>query len=309
MLYDRSYMKRQHFVSGRTAVETLIFSYLVSFILFFILGLIFTDLDLLLRKYFYFSVSSVSNLLLWTPITYTFFHDGLGHIFLNLLLLFFLGRGVESLIGKYNFYYLFFIGSVLGSIFWSFFHFSPVEYILPNGTTIYQPETLMGASAGVMAILSFYCLKKPDNPITLLIFFVLPCSIKPRWILIGTLLYDIHGLLSYEISGVGNIAHSAHLGGCAAGAFVFLYFRSGKEFPRFVFKFSSSKVSTIFQNQGTSRPKNEIDKSNYKINLSSSTDLQNEVDRILDKINEAGFGSLTKEEKLTLEKAKGLLRN
>jgi hypothetical protein len=37
--------------------------------------------------------------------------------------------------------------------------------------------------------------------------------------------------------------------------------------------------------------------------------LQNEVDRILDKINEAGFGSLTKEEKLTLEKAKGLLRN
>jgi hypothetical protein len=213
------------------------------------------------------------------------------------------------MIGKYNFYYLFFIGSVFGCLFWSFFHFSPIEYILPDSTKMYQPETLIGASAGVMAILSFYCLKKPDNPITLLIFFVLPCSIKPRWILIGALLYDIHGLLSYEVSGSGNIAHSAHLGGLAAGAFVFLYFRSGKEFPRFVFKFSSSKASTIFKKQGTGINNSSIDKTNYKINLSSSTELQKEVDRILDKINEAGFGSLTKEEKLTLEKAKGLLRN
>lgn len=302
-------MKRQLFVSGRTAVETLIISYLISFVIFFIFGLIFSDLDIHLRQYLYFSVTSITNLLIWTPITYTFFHDGLGHIFLNLLFLYFLGRGVESLIGKYNFYYLFFIGSVIGCIFWSFFHFSVVEYILPDGTSIKQAETLIGASAGVMAILSFYCLKKPDEPITLLIFFVLPCSIKPRWILIGVLLYDIHGLLSYEISGVGTIAHSAHLGGLAGGALVFLYFRSGKEFPRFVFKFSSPKASKTFQHKGAGKYKNTIDTNSYKINLSSSTDLQKEVDRILDKINETGFGSLTNDEKLTLEKAKGLLRN
>lgn len=309
MLYDRPYMKRQSFVSDRTAVETLLFLYLVSFFTSFILGLLFTDLDILLRQYFYFSVSSISNFFLWTPVTYTFFHDGLGHIFLNLLCLYFLGRGVESMIGKHNFYYLFFIGSAVGCVFWSFFHSSPVEYRLLDGSTISQVQTLIGASAGMMAILSFYCLKKPDNPITLLIFFVLPCSIKPRWILIGVLLCDIYGFLSYEIGGTGVIAHSAHLGGLAGGAFVFLYFRSGKEFPRFVFKFSSPKVSTMFQNKGAGGFKDAIDKSNYKINLSNSTDLQNEVDRILDKINDAGFGSLTKEEKITLEKAKGLLRN
>jgi hypothetical protein len=38
-------------------------------------------------------------------------------------------------------------------------------------------------------------------------------------------------------------------------------------------------------------------------------DMQAEVDRILDKINEQGFGSLTDNEKQTLEKAKGLLKN
>ena len=57
---------------------------------------------------------------------------------------------------------------------------------------------------------------------------------------------------------------------------------------------------------GQFRP-SKVDKSNYKINFSTSDLLQKEVDRILDKINDSGFGSLTEEEKLMLEKAKGLL--
>jgi hypothetical protein len=50
-----------------------------------------------------------------------------------------------------------------------------------------------------------------------------------------------------------------------------------------------------------------VSKVSYKVNISNPVDLQREVDRILDKINDEGFGSLTNEEKLTLEKAKGLL--
>ena len=38
-------------------------------------------------------------------------------------------------------------------------------------------------------------------------------------------------------------------------------------------------------------------------------DLQREVDRILDKINEKGFGALTSEEKHTLDEAKDVLRH
>jgi hypothetical protein len=54
---------------------------------------------------------------------------------------------------------------------------------------------------------------------------------------------------------------------------------------------------------------NKIKESNFKVNFSSSVDMQVEVDRILDKINEQGFGTLTEKEKQTLEKAKGLLKN
>ena len=87
----------------------------------------------------------------------------------------------------------------------------------------------------------------------------------------------------------------------AGGAFFFLYLQSGRTFPKLIFNSKKSKhpISQF-------RPQN-VNKSNYKINFSSTDAMQEEVDRILDKINASGFGSLTEEEKLTLEKAKGLL--
>jgi len=87
-----------------------------------------------------------------------------------------------------------------------------------------------------------------------------------------------------------------------SGAILYLFLRSGLYFPSYVFK-----VSTNFNNKAFKS--NKIKKSNFKVNLSSSMDMQAEVDRILDKINEQGFGSLTDNEKQTLEKAKGLLKN
>ena len=44
-------------------------------------------------------------------------------------------------------------------------------------------------------------------------------------------------------------------------------------------------------------------KTNYRVNFGDSS-LKAETDRILDKINDKGFGSLTVAEKETLEKAK-----
>ena len=43
------------------------------------------------------------------------------------------------------------------------------------------------------------------------------------------------------------------------------------------------------------------------VELSDQRALQEEVERILDKINDNGFGSLSQKEKNTLDKAKGLL--
>jgi hypothetical protein len=45
----------------------------------------------------------------------------------------------------------------------------------------------------------------------------------------------------------------------------------------------------------------------YQVNVSSPGDLRAEVDRILDKINSQGFGSLSADEKRMLDDAKDLL--
>ena len=49
-------------------------------------------------------------------------------------------------------------------------------------------------------------------------------------------------------------------------------------------------------------------KTKYKINIGTHRDIQNEVDKILDKINSQGFGALSEEEKKILDRAKDILK-
>jgi hypothetical protein len=48
-------------------------------------------------------------------------------------------------------------------------------------------------------------------------------------------------------------------------------------------------------------------KTQFKVNVGPRPDLKAEVDRILDKINVSGFGSLTPEEKRTLDQARDMM--
>ena len=64
-----------------------------------------------------------------------------------------------------------------------------------------------------------------------------------------------------------------------------------------------------FSNSDHQSPTKRGSNSNYRVNFGTSSSLKNETDRILDKINDKGFGSLTAIEKETLEKAQKLFRN
>ena len=68
-----------------------------------------------------------------------------------------------------------------------------------------------------MAILTLFCLLYPERPITLLIFFIIPVTVKPKWVFWGSLVISIGGILLYELPGHSHVAHSAHLGGMFAG--------------------------------------------------------------------------------------------
>ncbi len=283
MLYDRSYMKTPKEVFARSFTDSLIFS-LIGFFLVHAIASLISDAKFI-NNFFAFSLDNFISGFIWTPFTYALLHDGPFHLIVNLLGLHFIGRPVETILGKSK-YKLFCLSSVLlGLLVWTPFNA--------------HDQYIVGSSAIVLSALCFFCLNRPNEPITLLLFFILPAKIKPKWVLLGTLLLEIYGFFTVELYGFGAIAHSAHLGGMFCGLLFFL-FHTG----RFYFPF---RIRFTKQAQPNRTHLQKSYNSKYRVNFGSTDSIKKETDRILDKINSMGFGSLTTDEKETLEKAKKLL--
>ncbi|RCL30040.1 MAG: rhomboid family intramembrane serine protease [Puniceicoccaceae bacterium] len=206
--------------------------------------------------------------------------------------LYFIGRVIEPILGSRTFLYLYLASGIVGALLYLSFHFDPTS--LGGG--------LVGASAAVSGILAFFCLIKPEERITLLLFFVFPISLKPKWLLRAYAAISLGLLFTEELYGSGNIAHSAHLGGLLAGFLFYQFFYRDRHSLFQSFQEPSIELPTWFKKQ-----KKRDSNARYSVNYSdSNTQLKSEVNRILDKINLHGFASLSEEEKSTLEKAKAL---
>lgn len=261
--------------------DFLILSLIVSFIFQSILKLFGVDLSIL--RSFGFSLESVMSGLVWTFFSYSFLHEGPLHLLFNILGIHFISRNIEYSLTRDSYIMLFLFSVLFGSITWLAFN-------LDGGF-------LIGTSAFVMASLTRFCLMRPDNPITFLLFFVLPLSLKPRYLLLGVVGLELYGFIFSELQNTSNIAHSAHLGGMIAGFILSTSFGKSIVLPKFSFKPSKTK---------SSNQKSAVSVTDYSIDSEVTDDLEIQVDKILDKINEKGFGSLTDREKSLLEKAKSL---
>ena len=299
MLYDRPYMR--HSFTGAEPkippiVMNLIFITVGVFVLQQVMDVFFPAMgggsNSFMSEWFALSGRSFRELKVWTIVSYSFLHSTAGffHIFGNMIGLFFIGRIIEPLIGKERFLGLYLGGSLVGGLIYLFFHFG-------------GSSPVVGASASVMAILTLFCLLYPERPITLLLFFILPITVKPKWVFWGSLVVSTAGVLLYELPGQSYVAHSAHLGGMLTGIFYFRYIHNR---PNPFFR-SNGSYASIEQPAWYKRLKNKDSETNYKVNRTDRDNLQQEVDQILDKINSTGFGSLTEYEKHTLDRAKDIL--
>lgn len=227
----------------------------------------------------------------WTLAGYGLLHDPNELLLIvgNLFALYLLGRELLPALGTRRFLGVFIGSLVVGGLAWLGCHWT-------------HGDGLIGSTSALCGLLVVYACLQPDQPITFLLFFVLPVSLKPKYIAWALLAFDGFGFLFFELTGhggLGGIPHSAHLGGMLAG---WLYFR-------FVHNRGESHGS-----QGIELPqwfrkakKKAAPAPVYQVNLGSPDRLRAEIDRILDKINSNGFSSLTPEEKHLLDNAKDQL--
>ncbi|TVP80168.1 MAG: rhomboid family intramembrane serine protease [Puniceicoccaceae bacterium] len=311
MLYDRPYMRQSPHESDQkkpSIVTTLIIITVAVFVLQQILNVFFPAMggrdNRFLNDWFALSGQHFKELKVWTLLSFAFLHSTAGffHILGNMLGLFFIGRIVEPLVGPRRFLALYFAGSLAGGMVYLLFHLNDPPIGQIGGELIFQ--SMVGASASVMGILAFFCLLYPERRITLLLFFIIPITMKPKWVFWGSLLVSVGGLLLYELPGQTNVAHSAHLGGLLAGIAYYRFFHnSSGSF------FNASQTGTSVEPPAwfKRQKKTKTAPISYQVNRSNREELQNEVDRILDKINATGFGSLTDDEKKVLDRAKDIL--
>ena len=238
-----------------------------------------------------FSSSALRHGWVWTLFTHAFLHRDVLHVLMLLLSLYFIGRELVPLVGEERFAGIFFGATALGALAWF-------------ATNPSRAGDLVGIGAATLALFIVFACFHPNREISFLVFFVLPVTLKPKWlawILIGL---ELAGFLFGELLGGrfdSGLPHSAHLGGIAAGWIYFRYLHDARwpgaargadlKLPRWMKKSAPTATPT----------------STPQVDLTHRGDLRIEVDRILDKINSQGFGALTAAEKRVLDEAKDLL--
>lgn len=133
----------------------------------------------------------------YTLFTYAFLHGGVGHLFFNMLTLYFFGGDLDLFLGRKRFLILY-TGSLLtGGL---------AAALLLKG-----PIIVIGASGALYGLLAAYALYFPETEV--LLWFVVPMKI---WVLV---VIWVGISLFYSVVGSGGgIAHLAHLGGALFGA-------------------------------------------------------------------------------------------
>ena len=213
----------------------------------------------------------------WTPITYMFVHAGFGHIFFNMLWLFFLGSRVEGHLGSRKFLTLYVLSGLGGVV---------LSFVFARGIAI------VGASGAVYGVVLAYAMFWPREK--LWFFGVLP--VQPR-ALAGFML--VVGLLGGFDRVSDGVAHFAHLGGFL-GAFLYVRWLKHNAPSR---KFKEQMYANDIRKPG----RDDEDRRRWAtIPVEALHEVnRDEVVRLQTKINDLGVASLTLDERAFLNRCSG----
>ena len=213
----------------------------------------------------------ISDLMLWQPFTYMFFHApfyssvGISHILLNMLGLWVFGRELEQAWGKTKFLRYYFITGIGSGL---------ITYFFQMGSD----NPVIGASGAVYGILLAYGVSYPNR--MLYIWGLIP--VRSMWLVIIMGSIAFFGLLG----NADGISHVTHISGMLIG-----YVLLKKKWRWRDIWFAIRKKTIEFQVQ------------RYEEKSIKNKMLQKDIDVILEKIQKVGFIGLSDKEQSKLYEA------
>ena len=213
----------------------------------------------------------ISDLMLWQPFTYMFFHApfyssvGISHILLNMLGLWVFGRELEQAWGKTKFLRYYFIIGIGSGLITYFFQMN-------------SDNPVIGASGAVYGILLAYGVSYPNR--MLYIWGLIP--VRSLWLVIIMGSIAFFGLLGNS----DGISHVTHISGMLIG-----YVLLKKNWRWRDIWFAIRKKTIEFQVQ------------RYEEKSIKKKMLQKDIDLILEKIQKVGFIGLSDKEQSKLYEA------
>ncbi len=203
---------------------------------------------------------------LWQSFTYLFLHGGWIHILFNMFVLWMFGKDLEIDWGKKEFLIFYFvcgIGSGFITVFASMNSFIPI----------------VGASGAIYGVLVAYGFTYPNRMVYL--YGVFPLRVK--YVVLG---FGVITFIASLSSTQSQVSHITHLSGMIIGALYIVFNFRWKNIRLWYIKMRL-KSSPITEN-------NQEDKEN---------NIKMKVDKLLDKLNNQGWDSLTAKEEEFLNHA------
>lgn len=300
MLSHRPYIRGDYQREKTSGLTWLLSAVIAGFVLQALMGSSwFSGAGNQLKSLFALSISTLHDGWVWTLFTHSFLHstDFVFHVVINCVLLYFLGRELLPILGTRRLLGLYAVATVVGGLAWAAVHWR------------FGGGELLGATAAVDALLIVFACFFPNQPMSFLLFFVVPVTLKPKHVVGALMLLDVVLLLAYELPGQPlplemSIASSAHLGGWLTGwiyarhvhdaAWFNPQDRVGVELPKWIPRPKAAAANAAIE--PVAPPP-----------AATKEELRAEADRILDKINSHGFAALTADEKRVLNEARNLL--
>lgn len=218
-----------------------------------------------LVQYLGLSYRGIDRAYAWQFLSAMFLQGSVWHFAGNLIVLYLLGRDLESILGQKHFLCLYLYGAIAGEL--------GHLFLMPNSTV------LLGASGGVAAIVVAFATILPELELTNSVFLVVPLKLKAKYF--GYALFSL-GMVLIIFQRHGIVGHSAWLGGCGAGWLYAHLLGFGRP---------------SFAQRALQRRRAQIDR---RRQMSAEEFIAEEIDPLLEKISRTGLASLSRRERRTL---------